>query len=69
MTERWLSGYCVALDGARTVLLEDDEADCAFPACKHQMSCPLAQEIRLALENAEKVPQAVEEGKIFRQNH
>ena len=50
-TERFLSGYCKALDGSRTVLAvyEDGaltEADCAYPNCPHAPGCPIAQKLQ-----------------------
>ena len=49
-TERFLSGYCKALDGSRTVLAvyEDGvltEIDCAYPSCPHAPGCPIARQL------------------------
>lgn len=49
-TERFLSGYCRQLDGARTVevILEDGkitEVDCCYGSCVYQGSCPIAKEL------------------------
>lgn len=46
--EEFITGYCRALDAARTVciLLCDGkltEADCAFGSCPHEQACPIAQ--------------------------
>lgn len=58
MSELFLSGYCRAIDGARTVTVEDGCADCDFPACVYAVSCPIAAQIR------EEIPQTVgEKGK------
>ena len=45
--EEFVSGYCRALDGARTVLVDLDErcADCAYPDCAYAGECPGAREI------------------------
>ncbi len=47
--EAFISGYCRVMDGARTVFLEDDEADCAYPSCTYASECPIAAEIRRSL--------------------
>lgn len=49
-TEKFFSGYCRQLDGARVVevILEDGnitEVDCRYGSCSHQASCPIAQQI------------------------
>ena len=48
--EEFISGYCRALDGSRTVLLEgtNDEytVDCSFGSCPYEASCLIAQKIR-----------------------
>ena len=48
--EEFISGYCRALDGSRTVLLEgadgDYTADCSYGGCAYEASCPIAQKIR-----------------------
>ena len=56
MDEKFISGYCRALDAARTVTAEKDGdqwiQDCAFGACPHEGSCPIAKELeRLRLEH------------------
>jgi len=48
--EYFFSGYCRALDGARTVAVvtqngEITEVDCAYPHCPHAPNCPIAQQI------------------------
>ena len=48
--ERFLSGYCKALDQSRMVacLYEQGkltEADCAYPHCPHTPSCPIAKQM------------------------
>ena len=53
--EKFISGYCRQLDGARTVevLLCDgtlEEADCCYGNCLYQASCPIAKEIDLLTE-------------------
>ncbi len=50
MTEEFVTGCCKVLDGARSVLLEEGEADCAFPACVHAPDCPIAEKIREILQ-------------------
>lgn len=42
--EEFVTGYCRAFDGARTVLAEPDErcADCDFPDCIYRESCQIA---------------------------
>ena len=49
-TEKFLSGYCRQLDGARTVevILEDGkitEVDCCYGSCPYQPGCPIAKEM------------------------
>lgn len=50
MDEAFYSGYCRALDGARTVAVERDgeevTADCDFGCCPHSGDCPIAAKIR-----------------------
>ena len=48
--EEWIQGYCRAINAARTVFLEDGEADCTFPNCVHAASCELAKEMKEHLE-------------------
>ena len=48
--ENFISGYCRALDAARTVcvLTVDgrlEEADCAYGSCPHQQACTIARQI------------------------
>lgn len=50
--EKFVSGYCRQLDGARTVevIVTDgnvDEVDCAFGSCPYENNCPIGREIRL----------------------
>ena len=52
--EELIQGYCRAIDAARTVFLENGEADCAYPNCMHAASCEIAKQISAILE-AEKV--------------
>lgn len=48
--EEFISGYCRALDGSRTVLLEGSEgdyrSDCGYGSCPYEAACPIAQRIR-----------------------
>lgn len=49
-SEKFLTGYCRALDQSRMVvaLLEDGrctEIDCDYPHCPHIQSCPIAQQL------------------------
>ena len=49
--EYFFSGYCRALDGARTVAVVTEnsqitEVDCAYPNCPHAPACPIAQQIK-----------------------
>ncbi len=44
--EEFITGYCKALDSARTVLIEEGEADCAWPDCPCAPGCPVAEKIR-----------------------
>ncbi len=51
--ELYVSGYCRALDAARTVevILEDGtvtEVDCAWPNCIHCSVCLIAKQIEEA---------------------
>ena len=55
-TEKYISGYCRALDSSRTVevILEDGkvtEVDCAYPNCIHRSVCLIAKQIDEAAEN------------------
>ncbi len=47
--EEFVSGYCRKLDNARTVLVEEEEADCAYPGCIYIGECPIAQKIAALL--------------------
>ena len=40
-----LSGYCRCLDAARTVLVEDGEADCDFENCPYKEICQIGKQI------------------------
>ena len=49
--EKFLSGYCRVLDGARTVaaVVEDGvltECDCCFPDCVYAGSCKVAEQLK-----------------------
>lgn len=53
--EVFISGYCRAMDGSRTVMavIEDGqltEVDCDFGTCPHRPNCPIAR--RIAADNA-----------------
>ena len=53
--EKFFSGYCRQLDGARTVevIAEDGqitEVDCCYENCIHAPNCTIAQEIRQLIE-------------------
>ena len=54
--EEFISGYCRALDGSRTVMLEgtkeDFFADCSFGNCPYESACPIAERIRQLLKDA-----------------
>lgn len=43
--EEFIQGYCRMINHARTVLLEDQEADCCYPDCDYTAQCPIAQKI------------------------
>ena len=48
--ERFLTGYCKALDQSRmvAVILENGElteVDCAYPTCPHAPGCPIARQL------------------------
>lgn len=47
-----LTGYCRQLDASRTVMVEDGEADCLYPACPYATDCPIAQRISGAEKGA-----------------
>lgn len=55
MTEKFFSGYCRVIDSARTVTLDEDGADCRYPACDFAPECPvaaaLAQEIDIKISD------------------
>ena len=53
--ELFISGYCRALDAARSVevILEDGqitEVDCAWPNCIHRSVCLIAKQIDEAVK-------------------
>ena len=52
--EEFISGYCRALDGSRTVLLEGADGnystDCSYGNCPYEASCPIAQRIQKLTE-------------------
>lgn len=51
MTEAFFSGYCAALNGARTVMADaEDGADCDFPHCAFSADCPIAQKLKEFIE-------------------
>ena len=55
MTEVFISGYCAALNGARTVAAEaGDGADCDFPYCAFAADCPIAEQLRDFFEKSGK---------------
>ena len=50
MEERFLTGYCRAIDQSRTVCAELEEGvltyiDCSYPTCPHAPTCPIAQQL------------------------
>lgn len=51
--EKFISGYCKALDQSRTVLVEYTEgelyADCSYGSCPFEAACPIAESIRNGL--------------------
>ena len=47
MDEIIVSGYCRAIDGSRTVMVEEGEADCFFPDCPHAADCPIAKQLTM----------------------
>ena len=54
-TEKFFSGYCRQLDGARTVevVVVDgavDEVDCCFGACPYEDNCPIGKEIKMLMK-------------------
>lgn len=48
--EEFICGYCRAIDGSRTVLLEGGDGDyctdCSFGGCPYEAACTIAQRIR-----------------------
>ena len=48
--EKFITGYCRALDKSRIVLLEDGEADCAYENCPHAPVCEIGKQIQAAME-------------------
>lgn len=54
-TEKFISGYCRQLDQSRMVciVLEGgklEECDCCFGSCIYEDECPVAAQIRRAVE-------------------
>ena len=47
--EYFLTGYCKAMDGSRTVTVEVENAtvtaDCDYPGCPWATTCPIASQI------------------------
>ena len=55
MTEAFFSGYCAALNGARTVMADsEDGADCDFPCCAFAAGCPIADQLKDFIEQSGK---------------
>ena len=53
--EAFFSGYCRQIDGARTVTVEAEgqnltETDCLYENCPYASNCPVAEKIRIFLE-------------------
>lgn len=48
--EEFIQGYCRAIDAARTVVVEDGEADCDFPCCACSAECEIAKRIQAILQ-------------------
>ena len=53
--EKFISGYCRAIDQSRmvAVVTEDGqlvEVDCCFGSCTHEPNCQIAKQIRELLE-------------------
>ena len=53
--EKFLSGYCRAMDQSRMVAVvivdgEVEEADCAYPNCPYASNCPIAEKIEKELK-------------------
>ena len=50
MEEEFISGYCRALDGVRTVTAEKEDGawfvDCGYGSCPYEGNCQIAQRIR-----------------------
>ena len=50
MEEEFISGYCRALDGVRTVTAEKEDGtwyvDCGYGSCPYEGNCRIAQRIR-----------------------
>ncbi len=48
--EEFITGYCRALDGSRTVTVEGTSeqlyADCSYGSCPYEPQCLIAQKIR-----------------------
>ena len=47
--EMIVTGDCKCIDGSRTVMVEEGEADCFYPDCPHAADCPVAQRISESL--------------------
>ena len=50
MEERFLTGYCRAIDQSRTVCAELEDGDltyidCSYPTCPHAPTCPITQQL------------------------
>ena len=47
--EKFITGYCRALDKGRVVTVENEDGpltmDCAYKNCPHCGSCPIAKQI------------------------
>ncbi|MBO7184930.1 MAG: hypothetical protein J6V34_03915 [Oscillospiraceae bacterium] len=52
--EKFISGYCRALDKGRVVTVENEDGpltmDCAFKNCPHCQACGIAKQIAELLE-------------------
>ena len=48
--EKFITGYCRALDKGRVVTVENEDGplnmDCAYKNCPHCGSCPIAKQIK-----------------------
>ena len=50
MEEIIVTGYCRVIDGSRTVMVEEGEADCCYPDCAHAADRPIARQINATCE-------------------